>query len=213
MIPGAYPPVNTNAANIRVSDGLAASTDERACPECGRLMDHKRLGREDICPRCRNPGQGRRERINRIRQAAYLAALSVWEGEGGALPPINPRLTLKQRGLKRCTACGSELPLGWFRRNGKGYRGRCRHCERPQKSRDSALRRLRIRDHAESLPPNTVQLLLERQRGLCACGCERNVRWHHHIDHRVPLARGGKHELANLQLLSPLCNLRKGSRL
>lgn len=54
--------------------------------------------------------------------------------------------------------------------------------------------------------------MLERQRWLCACGCGRSLYLGYHIDHVVPIARGGAHELANLQLLAPICNLRKGAR-
>jgi 5-methylcytosine-specific restriction endonuclease McrA len=33
-----------------------------------------------------------------------------------------------------------------------------------------------------------------------------------HIDHIVPLAKGGKNELDNLQLLCGKCNLKKGAK-
>lgn len=212
-IAGQYPPVNTTPANVRVMDGLPASVPNTSCPECGRDLGHVRLGPWDVCRRCKRPGQRTRERAARARQRAYLEALATWEGEGGALPPPDPKLTLSARGLKRCTLCGAELPLGWFRKNGKGYRGRCRHCERPQKSRDSAIRRSRLNGQVEKVPDNVISLLMARQDGLCACGCRRPVRWRYHVDHRVPLARGGKHELSNLQLLYPDCNLKKGAKL
>lgn len=58
--------------------------------------------------------------------------------------------------------------------------------------------------------------LLESQYGLCAyfehCGSfltETDV----HIDHIIPLIRGGTNEDDNLQALCPTCNLRKGGKL
>ena len=34
-----------------------------------------------------------------------------------------------------------------------------------------------------------------------------------HVDHIVPVAKGGKHCEENLQITHPLCNLRKSSKL
>jgi 5-methylcytosine-specific restriction endonuclease McrA len=42
----------------------------------------------------------------------------------------------------------------------------------------------------------------------CGCGCKRN----YHVDHYVPLSKGGKHELANLVIACGPCNLRKNAK-
>jgi 5-methylcytosine-specific restriction endonuclease McrA len=47
---------------------------------------------------------------------------------------------------------------------------------------------------------------------MCACGCGRSILSGYHIDHVIPVSRGGLHEIGNLQLLTPRCNLRKGAR-
>jgi 5-methylcytosine-specific restriction endonuclease McrA len=51
-----------------------------------------------------------------------------------------------------------------------------------------------------------------RAAGLCGlCGEGVDVATFH-IDHIIPLARGGEHSYANTQPAHPLCNLRKGAR-
>lgn len=42
----------------------------------------------------------------------------------------------------------------------------------------------------------------------CGCRCSRN----HHVDHYVPLSKGGKHELANLVIACGPCNLKKNAK-
>lgn len=42
----------------------------------------------------------------------------------------------------------------------------------------------------------------------CRCECADN----YHADHIIPLARGGKHELANLTIACATCNLRKRNK-
>lgn len=46
------------------------------------------------------------------------------------------------------------------------------------------------------------------------CGiCNDSILDSYHIDHVVPLSRGGEHEVKNLQLTHPTCNLRKNNKL
>ena len=61
------------------------------------------------------------------------------------------------------------------------------------------------------LPRGTVAKLFELQRGRCAnCAC--SIAAGYHVDHVMPIAKGGKHEPGNVQLLCGPCNLRKSSR-
>lgn len=62
-------------------------------------------------------------------------------------------------------------------------------------------------------PQWTIRVVQERDRGHCA-ECGRNLgnepQRAPHVDHIIPLARGGTNDLVNLQLLCQDCNLRKG---
>lgn len=53
------------------------------------------------------------------------------------------------------------------------------------------------------------QRLLREQKHVCAyCPTDLHESGYH-LEHRIPLVRGGKHEDANMQLTCPVCNLRK----
>lgn len=72
----------------------------------------------------------------------------------------------------------------------------------------------RARKHAVggTYSASDVQLLLELHGHRCAnhmCGADLTVGYH--IDHIVPIARGGGNDLSNLQPMCPPCNLRKGT--
>lgn len=56
-------------------------------------------------------------------------------------------------------------------------------------------------------------IVLERHDGVCGI-CEKDVDpLDFHVDHIVPLARGGNHSYANTQPAHPYCNLAKGAKI
>lgn len=58
--------------------------------------------------------------------------------------------------------------------------------------------------------------LFELQSGVCVyCECKlhKNKSNSFHVDHIVPLSKGGSNGIENLQLLCPTCNLSKGGKL
>lgn len=53
----------------------------------------------------------------------------------------------------------------------------------------------------------------ERDKGICAY-CGKHVPFHgFHIDHVIPLAKGGNNEDSNLVVSCPSCNLHKGTKI
>jgi 5-methylcytosine-specific restriction endonuclease McrA len=115
---------------------------------------------------------------------------------------------------KLCRKCGEVRPLGWFVRNGSGkLRAQCRQCMRAKRAGDRYARRTRMkRQRAGRVTQADIDRIGEAQGWRCACGCGVSVRFEYHLDHIVAIARGGLHARGNLQLLAPLCNLKKGAR-
>jgi 5-methylcytosine-specific restriction endonuclease McrA len=81
--------------------------------------------------------------------------------------------------------------------------------ENPHKVREFSQRRKGRK--LEKLPRGTIPALGDAQRWKCAV-CRTSVRKGYHVDHIQPLARGGKHEPLNLQLLCGSCNVRKSAK-
>ena len=60
---------------------------------------------------------------------------------------------------------------------------------------------------------NVKRLLYGLQEGYCI-GCADGISYHNvHVDHVVPLSKGGSNDTWNLQLLCGYCNSKKGNRL
>jgi len=58
------------------------------------------------------------------------------------------------------------------------------------------------------LSTNIVSKLMKLQRGCCAC-CGASLADGYHLDHIMPIAKGGQNSDDNVQLLTPTCNLKK----
>lgn len=56
-----------------------------------------------------------------------------------------------------------------------------------------------------------ITQMYSRQRGLCF-GCECQLGDVFHVDHIIPLSKGGSNFVGNLQLLCPQCNMRKQTK-
>jgi 5-methylcytosine-specific restriction endonuclease McrA len=57
-----------------------------------------------------------------------------------------------------------------------------------------------------------IELLWEAQKGRCVFCLKPLMGGKYHVDHHVPLAKGGSNDRSNLRLLHKKCNLEKGAR-
>lgn len=82
---------------------------------------------------------------------------------------------------------------------------------KPKRSADAARRR---GAGVKKTPARLLELLYAKQRGECALclGILGLSRREWHVDHKRPIAQGGRHEFSNLQLTHARCNLKKGAR-
>ena len=51
----------------------------------------------------------------------------------------------------------------------------------------------------------------EKYKWKCACGCGQKLSFDYHVDHIIPLWKGGTNEESNLQPLNPRCHVFKTS--
>lgn len=74
-----------------------------------------------------------------------------------------------------------------------------------------AKRRAREKGNGGTLSKDIAQRLMELQKGKCRV-CGKPLKGDYHIDHIVPLAKGGPNTDSNCQLLHSKCNLSKGAK-
>lgn len=79
----------------------------------------------------------------------------------------------------------------------------------PEKVKEFTLRR-KSRKFGR-LPKGTISRLGAAQRWKCVV-CKCDISSAYHVDHITPLAKGGKHEPTNIQLLCPTCNVKKSDK-
>lgn len=75
-----------------------------------------------------------------------------------------------------------------------------------------AARRARKRACEGRYTPDDVALQMKRQRGRCYW-CDTPTRKEYHVDHVIPLARGGSNGPENIVIACPTCNVSKGAKL
>jgi 5-methylcytosine-specific restriction endonuclease McrA len=72
-------------------------------------------------------------------------------------------------------------------------------------------RRAKIRGADGEHSKQDIAALFAEQAAQCAvCRCD--IAYGYHVDHIMPVSRGGRNDKSNLQLLCASCNLRKGAR-
>jgi 5-methylcytosine-specific restriction endonuclease McrA len=64
----------------------------------------------------------------------------------------------------------------------------------------------------ENYTRQDIERIYKLQRGCCAA-CKKKLNGKYHIDHRMPVAKGGNNTKENIDLLCPPCNQRKSAKL
>lgn len=103
----------------------------------------------------------------------------------------------------------------WREQNIDRHRALCRDwaARHPEKMRELVARRRATQLGADGSHTNKdVAMLLAAQSGLCAA-CHADVSTGFHVDHVIPLSKGGSDGPENLQILCPSCNRSKASKL
>ncbi len=113
----------------------------------------------------------------------------------------------------------AELTREWREANRERYNAwqRKHRAANRQKSRFMGTyyqRRRKARKQAAegTHTPEEIQQQYQRQKGCCYY-CGEKVGNNYHVDHIVPLSRGGSNDISNLVIACPTCNLRKHDKL
>lgn len=179
----------------------------RVCPPCQRERD--RLRRQAWTPEQRRAALDRsaawaKKNRDRTRaagrryfarnRAECIAARKAW---GEANPDRVAAINAASRARRRKSL--SDRASAWAKAN-------------PDKARVIAQRkRARKRSAAGEHTAADTQAIRAAQRDRCGY-CRARLQGAGHLDHIVPLARGGSNYSSNLQWLCQRCNLTKGTR-
>lgn len=142
------------------------------------------------------------------RSAALIQKATEWKKKNPErLKELNRRYREKHASLIRekerapeRVAKSRERAKAYYRKNADYYKAAARD------------RRAATSGAAGRVEAAFVRELNQRQRGRCAICRGDLAALGTHLDHIVPLALGGEHAKANLQLLCPRCNLSKSAK-
>ena len=179
--------------------GTPETTETHAtCSSCGVYAERARPYRRR-CKKCY--GEENRERSrrwNRENAERHRASAKKWKSEN----------------LEKAKESGRRWRVdnkSRVRRNQKAWLDR-----NPEVKVDNKTKRRHRKREAfkEPLPRGWISAQRKRQGGKCSgCAQRFNKRRKATVDHIVPLARGGKHEPTNCQLLCLSCNTTKQAML
>jgi len=113
---------------------------------------------------------------------------------------------------KCCNICNRILPLTEeFFLKKRAREEFCRYCKDCMRARSRKRRALKAQATG-SFSENDVRRQYESQNGKC-WWCGKLVGDTYHVDHRVPLSRGGSDDATNIVIACPHCNMSKGAKM
>lgn len=154
-----------------------------------------------LCERSRKWLSENREYASERSRKHYLANKHRYAGW---------REKWKQRNPGR----SAEISKIWREENRESSLQKSREWKKANKVKVLAMNRNRrsLNRKAEGAHGHSDVLAIHaRQKGRCA-NCNVKVKDNYHVDHVVPLARGGSNWPSNLQILCPACNMSKGAK-
>lgn len=196
---------------------LIFNMESKKCPKCGLIKDigefYKNKSRRDgfscYCKQCTSEDAHKYHEENK---ELCKERLNKWRKENAEYVRIrdkkyreeNPDIEFERQRRYRETH-KERLHL-------KGQQYREEHRDYfYNKARERKLAQQAVSDGTVTL--EYEQYLYDEQQGKCAyCGCDLSESGKH-LDHIIPIAKGGKHTANNVHWTCPTCNLSKGDKL
>lgn len=178
---------------LNIYHGRMPSITGRVCARCGVLIPEGRTRKARYCSLlCRTL----------VRRGKYTEDERRWKREN------RDRIRVRTRERYASNEQSRQRTLERARES----RIRCVDRVRREKRKSAQVRRARKKAvFVEVVDPMVV---FQRDKGICGI-CMKHVdinsKWH--IDHVIPIARGGVHSYANVQLAHALCNLSKHAKM
>lgn len=165
---------------------VAARTAKRECIECKRLASAVRAKSSQKRASDANYREQNREQRNAWFRSNYASK--------------RPAIRERQRAYAAKTSARNVRRAAEW------------HALHPESKRTAVRnRRARLAGSSDKHTRSDVlQLLIEQGSCCAACRADLSITGYH-VDHAIPISRGGSNGKANLQLLCPTCNLRKGA--
>lgn len=153
------------------------------------------------------------EDLNRRRRAARLNNLESAREQGrAACVKYAPRIkSYKRKYYTKNKQKILEQTQAWQKANPEKKKASVAKwaAANPEAMRATVRRRrARLRGADGSHTASDILRLFDRQQGLCAA-CATDIQDGYHVDHMMPLSRGGSNSPENLQLLCQSCNCSK----
>jgi len=191
-----------------------AVNEGKRCVRCGAIKPllefhkHNQLkdGRRPDCKICRNKVLKKYREENGEKEAQRARA---WYKDNTERAKENQR-----RYYVENRTATLERTRDWYRNNKAQYRAKKKEWRRNNKDKAAVYarnRRAKQADVAGVHSDEDIQKIRTGQRNKCWWCCQ-PLNGTHHIDHRIPVSRGGTNDISNLVVSCPPCNLRKHTK-
>lgn len=185
---------------------MATGLKEKQCSKCQAIKPYsafhkdprKRSGLRSDCRECRKKYKAKYRAENKETIRAYTRAYQERQNEvTRAWRERNREKVLE--GCRQHYRENIDQVRAYYRENKEAFLIRLRN------------RRARLREAEGSHTSKEISQMHEDQGGLCAyCGVDLNGEFH--VDHMVPISRGGRNDWTNLAVTCPFCNWSKNDR-